>query len=56
MVKQVSLYLSLSPDPPLVSDFVCETRDVTSAVCQWNETRDSHLYGKRATLYSVNNR
>ncbi|XP_010731489.2 LIF receptor subunit alpha a [Larimichthys crocea] len=40
--------------PPLPTDFVCETQDLTSAVCQWNEGRDSHLYGKRQTYYSVN--
>ncbi|KAM7415967.1 hypothetical protein PAMA_018167 [Pampus argenteus] len=42
--------------PPLPTDFVCETRDLTSAVCQWNEGRDTHLYGRRKTLYSVNKR
>nr|XP_046243813.1 LIF receptor subunit alpha a [Scatophagus argus]XP_046243814.1 LIF receptor subunit alpha a [Scatophagus argus]XP_046243815.1 LIF receptor subunit alpha a [Scatophagus argus] len=42
--------------PPLPSDFVCETRDLTSAVCIWNEGRDTHLHGKRETRYSVNNR
>ncbi|KAM8759768.1 LIF receptor subunit alpha a isoform 3-T3 [Acanthopagrus schlegelii] len=40
--------------PPLPTDFVCETRDLTSAVCQWNEGRDTHLYGRRGTFYSVN--
>ncbi|XP_069563838.1 LIF receptor subunit alpha a [Brachyistius frenatus] len=42
--------------PPLPSHFVCETHDLVSAVCQWNEGRDTHLYGKRGTRYSVNNR
>ncbi|XP_045890556.1 LIF receptor subunit alpha a [Micropterus dolomieu] len=42
--------------PPLPSDFVCETRDLISAVCQWNPGRDTHLYGKRRTRYSLNNR
>ncbi|KAG8011787.1 Leukemia inhibitory factor receptor [Nibea albiflora] len=40
--------------PPLPTDFVCETHDLTSTVCRWNEGRDSHLYGKRQTYYSVN--
>ncbi|XP_053181280.1 LIF receptor subunit alpha a [Scomber japonicus] len=42
--------------PPQLSDFVCETRDLTSAVCQWNEGRDTHLYGNRKTHYSLNKR
>ncbi|KAI3372719.1 hypothetical protein L3Q82_023180 [Scortum barcoo] len=42
--------------PPLPSDLVCETHDLTSAVCKWNEGRDTHLYGKRGTLFSLNNR
>ncbi|XP_030284408.1 leukemia inhibitory factor receptor-like [Sparus aurata] len=40
--------------PPLLTDFVCETRDLTSAVCQWNEGRDTHFYARRETFYSVN--
>ncbi|XP_042343816.1 LIF receptor subunit alpha a isoform X2 [Plectropomus leopardus] len=42
--------------PPLPSDFVCETNDLTSAVCQWNKGRDTNLYGKRGTRYLLNNR
>ncbi|XP_040011344.1 LIF receptor subunit alpha a [Xiphias gladius] len=42
--------------PPLPSDFVCETHDLTSAVCRWNEARDTHLYGKRGTHYLLNKR
>ncbi|XP_051279446.1 LIF receptor subunit alpha a [Dicentrarchus labrax] len=42
--------------PPLPSDLMCETHDLISAVCQWNEGRDTHLYGKRRTLYSLNKR
>ncbi|XP_023120208.2 LIF receptor subunit alpha a [Amphiprion ocellaris] len=43
--------------PPQPSDFVCETHDLTSAVCLWNKGRDTSLYGrKRRTRYSVNNR
>ncbi|XP_051924530.1 LIF receptor subunit alpha a isoform X1 [Hippocampus zosterae] len=42
--------------PPLLSDFHCETRDLTSAVCQWKEARDTRLYGKRRTIYSLNKR
>lgn len=42
--------------PPLLSDFVCETHDLTSAVCQWNEGRDTHLYGRRKTNYTLNER
>uniref|UniRef100_A0A4W6C5R5 LIF receptor subunit alpha a n=1 Tax=Lates calcarifer TaxID=8187 RepID=A0A4W6C5R5_LATCA len=41
--------------PPLPTDFVCETHDLTSVVCQWNDTRNT-LYGKRGTRYSLNNR
>ncbi|XP_071393652.1 LIF receptor subunit alpha a [Centroberyx affinis] len=43
--------------PPLPSDLVCETRDLTSAVCQWNRGQDTHLYGKkRKTYYALNSR
>ncbi|XP_061623655.1 LIF receptor subunit alpha a [Phyllopteryx taeniolatus] len=42
--------------PPLLSAFQCETRDLTSAVCRWKEVRDTQLYGKRRTVYSLNNR
>ncbi|XP_061672960.1 LIF receptor subunit alpha a [Syngnathoides biaculeatus] len=42
--------------PPLFSDFQCETRDLKSAECQWKEARDTGLYGKRRTVYSLNNR
>lgn len=48
-------YTFSSPDPPLLTDFVCETRNLASAVCHWNEV-DSHLYGRRATKYSINER
>ncbi|XP_059192814.1 LIF receptor subunit alpha a [Centropristis striata] len=41
---------------PLPTDFACETRDLTSAVCQWNEGRDTNLYGRRGTRYLLNNR
>ncbi|CAJ1069097.1 LOW QUALITY PROTEIN: LIF receptor subunit alpha a [Xyrichtys novacula] len=41
---------------PLPTDFVCETRDLTSAVCRWNVGRDTHLYGRRNTRYSLNKR
>ncbi|KAM6931118.1 LIF receptor subunit alpha a [Xenentodon cancila] len=40
--------------PPLPTDFVCETHDLISAVCQWKEGRNTHLYGKRQTRYLVN--
>ncbi|KAM9858027.1 LIF receptor subunit alpha a [Aulostomus maculatus] len=42
--------------PPLPSDFVCETRDLISTVCQWSVGRDTYLYGRRRTYYSVNQR
>ncbi|XP_010782531.1 LIF receptor subunit alpha a [Notothenia coriiceps] len=43
--------------PPLPSDFVCETHDLTSAVCLWNERRNTNLYKKtRGTRYTLNNR
>ncbi|KAM8886458.1 LIF receptor subunit alpha a isoform 1-T2 [Spinachia spinachia] len=42
--------------PPLPSEFVCETHDLTSAVCRWKEGRDTNLHGKRGTLYTLNNR
>ncbi|XP_011613799.2 LIF receptor subunit alpha a [Takifugu rubripes] len=41
--------------PPLSTDFVCETRNLTSAVCHWNGV-DTYLYGRRATNYSINER
>lgn len=57
LIKQVRVeLLSLSLDPPLSSNFTCETRDLTSAVCKWEEERSSNLYGKRKTQYFVNNR
>ncbi|XP_075875630.1 LIF receptor subunit alpha a [Nelusetta ayraudi] len=42
--------------PPLPTDFVCETRDLTTTVCQWNVGRESYLYGKRGTNYFINGR
>ncbi|KAK5870947.1 hypothetical protein PBY51_003852 [Eleginops maclovinus] len=42
--------------PPLPGDFVCETRDLTSTVCLWNERRDTNLYKSRGTRYTLNNR
>ncbi|KAL6113967.1 lifr [Pungitius sinensis] len=42
--------------PPLPTDFVCETHDLTSAVCRWKEGPDTILLGKRKTLYTLNNR
>ncbi|XP_053276012.1 LIF receptor subunit alpha a [Pleuronectes platessa] len=42
--------------PPLLSDFVCETHDLISAVCHWTEARDTMLYGKRRSSYSLNKR
>lgn len=43
--------------PPLLTDFVCETHDLTSAVCQWTEERKTYLHGKdRETRYSINER
>ncbi|XP_029961330.1 LIF receptor subunit alpha a [Salarias fasciatus] len=41
---------------PLPSDLVCETYDLTSAVCKWKEGRDTHLTGKRRTRYWLNSR
>ncbi|XP_016898403.1 leukemia inhibitory factor receptor-like isoform X2 [Cynoglossus semilaevis] len=41
--------------PPLLRDFVCETHDLTSAVCRWN-VRDPKLYGRRRTKYTLNMR
>ncbi|KAK5932265.1 hypothetical protein CgunFtcFv8_003984 [Champsocephalus gunnari] len=42
--------------PPLLSDFVCETHDLTSAVCLWNE-RNTNLNTKtRGTRHTLNNR
>uniref|UniRef100_A0A665T0M0 Leukemia inhibitory factor receptor-like n=1 Tax=Echeneis naucrates TaxID=173247 RepID=A0A665T0M0_ECHNA len=40
--------------PPLPVDLACETHDLTSAVCQWNEGRNTYLYGKRRTHYTLN--
>ncbi|KAM9391455.1 LIF receptor subunit alpha a [Pholidichthys leucotaenia] len=42
--------------PPLPTNFVCETYDLSSAVCQWNVGQDTYLYGKRRTRYSINKR
>ncbi|XP_029367208.1 LIF receptor subunit alpha a [Echeneis naucrates] len=42
--------------PPLPVDLACETHDLTSAVCQWNEGRNTYLYGKRRTHYTLNKR
>lgn len=42
--------------PPLLTDFICETHDLTSAVCQWTEARITHLYGRRQTRYYINGR
>lgn len=43
--------------PPLLTDFVCETHDLTSAVCQWTEARNTNLWGKkRQTQYLINGR
>uniref|UniRef100_A0A672YUC5 Leukemia inhibitory factor receptor-like n=1 Tax=Sphaeramia orbicularis TaxID=375764 RepID=A0A672YUC5_9TELE len=42
--------------PPLLTDFVCETHDLSSTICQWNISRDTHLYGRRATRYFINGR
>ncbi|XP_061585409.1 LIF receptor subunit alpha a [Cololabis saira] len=42
--------------PPLLKDFACETRDLITAVCQWKEARNTLLYGKRRTRYSLNKR
>ncbi|KAM4578778.1 LIF receptor subunit alpha a [Fundulus diaphanus] len=41
---------------PLPSGFKCETRDLISAVCHWDEERDTNLGGRRKTRYSVNKR
>uniref|UniRef100_A0A8C5NAQ8 Leukemia inhibitory factor receptor-like n=1 Tax=Gouania willdenowi TaxID=441366 RepID=A0A8C5NAQ8_GOUWI len=40
--------------PPLPTNLVCETNDLTSAVCMWNKGRDTHLGGRRETRYSLN--
>lgn len=42
--------------PPLLTNFICETHDLSSAVCQWTEARNTHLYGKRQTHYFINGR
>uniref|UniRef100_A0A8C5H797 Leukemia inhibitory factor receptor-like n=1 Tax=Gouania willdenowi TaxID=441366 RepID=A0A8C5H797_GOUWI len=42
--------------PPLPTNLVCETNDLTSAVCMWNKGRDTHLGGRRETRYSLNKR
>lgn len=56
-VTEIFVFLSTSPDPPLPTDFKCETYDLRSAVCQWGKGRDTHLYGiQRGTRYFVNNR
>lgn len=52
----LSVRRPVSPDPPRPSDLVCETHDLTSAVCRWKGGRDTNLYGKRGTKYMLNNR
>ncbi|XP_014851389.1 PREDICTED: leukemia inhibitory factor receptor-like isoform X2 [Poecilia mexicana] len=42
--------------PPLPTNFECITHDLTSAVCSWDRGRDTNLYGKRKTKYSINKR
>ncbi|XP_072288728.1 LIF receptor subunit alpha a [Eucyclogobius newberryi] len=42
--------------PPVLTDFICETYDLTSAVCHWTERQNTHLLGKRQTRYSINGR
>uniref|UniRef100_A0A3B3ZZH4 Fibronectin type-III domain-containing protein n=1 Tax=Periophthalmus magnuspinnatus TaxID=409849 RepID=A0A3B3ZZH4_9GOBI len=42
--------------PPLFTDFICETHDLTSAVCHWTEPRKTQLLGRRQTRYSINGR
>ncbi|KAK7933522.1 hypothetical protein WMY93_004418 [Mugilogobius chulae] len=43
--------------PPLLTDFICETQDLISAVCHWTEARNTHLFAKRLkTRYSINGR
>ncbi|KAJ0067917.1 hypothetical protein NL108_011703, partial [Boleophthalmus pectinirostris] len=42
--------------PPLFTDLICETHDLTSAVCHWTEPRKTHMLGKRQTRYSINGR
>ncbi|KAM6964861.1 LIF receptor subunit alpha a [Aplochiton taeniatus] len=42
--------------PPEPSDLVCETNDLVSVLCQWKESRDTNLYGKKMTSYTLNGR
>ncbi|XP_038163981.1 leukemia inhibitory factor receptor-like [Cyprinodon tularosa] len=42
--------------PPRPSKLSCETQDLISAVCHWDEGPDTKLYGNRTTRYSINNR
>ncbi|XP_017267919.1 LIF receptor subunit alpha a [Kryptolebias marmoratus] len=42
--------------PPLPTDFVCQTHDLQTSVCQWNKGRDTRMYGRRQTRYYVNGR
>ncbi|CAL8249209.1 unnamed protein product [Merluccius merluccius] len=41
--------------PPLPTGLECETHDLTSVLCQWSP-RNTHLYGRRATLNTLNGR
>ncbi|CAL8345371.1 unnamed protein product [Lota lota] len=41
--------------PPMPMDLVCETRDLTTVICQWTPG-NTHLYGKRKTFYTLNGR
>ncbi|CAL8250963.1 unnamed protein product [Boreogadus saida] len=41
--------------PPLPTDLVCETRDLTSVICQWSPG-NTHLHASRRTFYTLNGR
>uniref|UniRef100_A0AAY4BX85 Fibronectin type-III domain-containing protein n=1 Tax=Denticeps clupeoides TaxID=299321 RepID=A0AAY4BX85_9TELE len=42
--------------PPGDYDLTCDTRDLESAECQWKVGRDTRLYGRRKTRYTLNGR
>ncbi|KAG7281493.1 hypothetical protein CRUP_012436 [Coryphaenoides rupestris] len=41
--------------PPRPTDLACETRDLTSVLCEWSPG-NTHLFGSRRTSYKLNGR
>ncbi|NXK44371.1 OSMR protein, partial [Chauna torquata] len=39
------------PDTP--GDFSCQTQNMTAVTCTWSQGRDTHLYGRHSSKYSL---